>query len=384
MEETSETKNKISFSLADFIRVFIRYRTRILISTFIALVFGIILAFFVMEPIFLSETTVKSSTDASGLAGLLGGGLSGLGDFEDLAGGGGAAKELALYESILLSRRCIEETIVKFDLNSDDEMDKTYMDDAIREFRENIMSIEVDKTSNTIIIGAYHKNPVKAKEIVEFLVYQLNSINTQLSIQDAKNNREFLEERYNLVRKDLKKAEDSLESFQEINGIAPDVTVQAAIKTQVEVEAQIASEEVKLDLLRKILSPDQAEIKAQEEKIASLRSQVSDIKSSNDYSDILSLKGKSQVIMDFLRLKRDVEIQNKILSFVLPLYEQAKIEENKNTPTVLILDPPFVPERKAKPKRSIVVLLITGLVFISIYGYLFVYSEIYLKAKQNV
>ncbi|MBK8382695.1 MAG: hypothetical protein IPL16_12560 [Ignavibacteria bacterium] len=48
----------------------------------------------------------------------------------------------------------------------------------------------------------------------------------------------------------------------------------------------------------------------------------------------------------FLRLKRDVEIQNKILTTIIPILEQAKIEEKRETPTVIILDPPNVPDKK--------------------------------------
>jgi uncharacterized protein involved in exopolysaccharide biosynthesis len=45
-----------------------------------------------------------------------------------------------------------------------------------------------------------------------------------------------------------------------------------------------------------------------------------------------------------------VEIQYKILQFIAPLYEQAKVEENRSTPSVVVLDHASVPELKAKPK----------------------------------
>ena len=53
---------------------------------------------------------------------------------------------------------------------------------------------------------------------------------------------------------------------------------------------------------------------------------------------------------------RDFEIQNKVLEFLYPLYEQAKIEEQKNIPAVLVLDPAVPPEKKSSPKRTIIVL----------------------------
>ena len=41
----------------------------------------------------------------------------------------------------------------------------------------------------------------------------------------------------------------------------------------------------------------------------------------------------------------------------MPIFEQAKIEEKKEMPSVIILDQPNVPELKKKPKRMTVIFL---------------------------
>lgn len=61
--------------------------------------------------------------------------LSGIGD---LAGINSTSKELALYENILLSNRCLIETIVKFGLNEDFE----YMQDAVKASSRIILSLQ--------------------------------------------------------------------------------------------------------------------------------------------------------------------------------------------------------------------------------------------------
>jgi len=55
----------------------------------------------------------------------------------------------------------------------------------------------------------------------------------------------------------------------------------------------------------------------------------------------------------FFKIYKDLEIQYKILEFVQPMYEQAKVEEVRNTPSVLVLDHAGPPERKARPKGSL-------------------------------
>lgn len=374
-------KVKKEFTLKDFFDVFQRFKKSIIIVTVTAGVIMGLLVFFVIDPIFLSIGVVKTTSENSGLAGLLGGGVPELGDFEDLAGGGSSGKELALYETILLSRRVAEETIIRFNLN--DEWDYKFMQDAVKNFRKEVIHIYKDKVSGTMEIGAYDKDPVRAKEISVFLIDRLNKINIELSVQNAKNNREFIQERLETVKSDLRAVEDSLKNFQQVYGISPDLQISAATKVEIELETQIKSEEIKLDLLRKILSPGESEIKIQEEKIQALSEQLNDIKNSPDYSSSkLNLKGSPDVLMNFLRLKRNVEIQNKILSFVIPLYEQAKIDEKKEMPSVLIVDPPYIPERKEKPKRMVTIfifMVLTGSV-----TYTFFFVKTILKEKYGI
>ena len=72
---------------------------------------------------------------------------------------------------------------------------------------------------------------------------------------------------------------------------------------------------------------------------------------------LLPFKNTPELGAEYLRRYRDVEIQYKILQFIAPLYEQAKVEENRSTPSVVVLDHASVPEMKAKPKIMLFALL---------------------------
>jgi hypothetical protein len=60
---------------------------------------------------------------------------------------------------------------------------------------------------------------------------------------------------------------------------------------------------------------------------------------------------------EYIRRYRDVEIQYEILKIMTPLFEQAKVEERRQTPSVIVLDRAGPAERKAKPKVSFYALL---------------------------
>ncbi|MBK6504209.1 MAG: hypothetical protein IPG02_00675 [Ignavibacteria bacterium] len=353
---------KGDFMLIDYIDIILKKRKPILIASSIAALISTILFFFVIDPVFLSFGTIKSAESGGSLSGLIGSSaIPDLGDLSEIAGSTTISKELALYETIITSRRCLEETILRYGLM--EENDYKYMQDAIKDFRENILVIKKDKVAGTMEIGVYDKDPNKAKEMTDYLIYQLNKINIEMNVQNARDNKLFIEERYNLVNNDLKQVEDSLTEFQNKYGISPDYQIQAALKAEVELEAEIKAEEVKLELLKKILSTDQTEVFAQEDKINALKKQLSEIQNNSFEDSRLNIKGGPQVIMNFLRLKRNVEIQNKIISTLIPLLEKSKIDEKRETPTIVVLDNPFLPERKSKPKRITSIVLFTFVIF---------------------
>lgn len=52
-------------------------------------------------------------------------------------------------------------------------------------------------------------------------------------------------------------------------------------------------------------------------------------------------------------------MQTRILEVLAPLYEQARFEEERRVEAVQVVDPAVPPVRKAKPRRSLIVLGIT-------------------------
>jgi len=370
------------FSMFNLMLILIKRKKFISFFTLFVCIISVVLYFFIFDLIFFSNATVKTPNKTSGIFGALQGLSEGIGDLDDLSsmGGGKSSKELASYENIIISRRCLEEFVLKFNLMEREEY--RFIEDAIKDVRENKIKLDIDKPSSTLSIGVYDKDPVLAKEMVDFLLEKLNSINIEINVLNAKNNREFIEKRYYQAKDDLTKAEDSLKSFQLVYGIAPDLQIKASAQSVFTLEAELKAEEVKLDVIKKILSSEEPEVKLQESKVNSLRSKISEIETSTDLNDFLRLGNSPQIAISFLRLQRDIEIQTKILSFVLPIYEQAKIEEKRETPTVLILDKPYVAERKTKPKRLTMTLVFTFVGFVIAFSLSILY-EIFEEHKSR-
>jgi tyrosine-protein kinase Etk/Wzc len=121
------------------------------------------------------------------------------------------------------------------------------------------------------------------------------------------------------------------------------------------------------------------------EEVNQLRNKVQELKSSTSLgstSNILfSFDQMPNIAIKYLRAFREVEIQQSILEIVLPMYEQAKVEEQKSTPTVMVVDKAVPAQLKYSPKRSVIVILIFFLAFFVHIVFVFRAEKIYNSSK---
>ena len=67
----------------------------------------------------------------------------------------------------------------------------------------------------------------------------------------------------------------------------------------------------------------------------------------------------SDVSRTYVDLRSEALVQEQILEVIRPLVEQARFEEEKNVEAVQVVDSAVPPVRKAKPRRSVIVVLAT-------------------------
>ena len=83
------------------------------------------------------------------------------------------------------------------------------------------------------------------------------------------------------------------------------------------------------------------------------------------FSDIPDL------ITKYFRLQREFEVQETIYTFLVREFEEAKIQETRDTPTLHIIDEAVPPIKRVKPQRALLV-LIAGFIAI-IFSLIFVF-----------
>ena len=305
------------------------------------------------------------------------------------------------FIAILQSRTVKEYMVKKFNLV--DRYKQRDIEFAMEAFEEKI-ELEVTE-EGTLEITIFDKDPLMAKEMVNEVLFMLDQINQSIGMEAGKYNREFLENRININKKDLEKAELALKTFQEKTGII-DLVAQLSSTMQmsaqaynsifeaytalyakkIETETELAVAKTTLSnnnptimQLEKLLKEQTVQLEQLmiklDEKLQYLLSNISpaQIDTVPNIEFSVSFNTLPSLGLENARLIREVELQSTIQEILIPQFEQAKLEETKNIPTLQIIDKPKVALNKARPKRSLIVIASTVMSFLM--SLIFLYTD---------
>jgi capsule polysaccharide export protein KpsE/RkpR len=125
------------------------------------------------------------------------------------------------------------------------------------------------------------------------------------------------------------------------------------------------AKEIEIEVKKRLLTPEAPEIRQLEQELHALQNKFNEFYSPVGADRLFpDFDALPEIEKEFLQLEREIKYYTELLQFLGPQYEQAKIEEARNVPTVQVLDKAVRPERKCKPKRAIIV---TGASFISLF-----------------
>jgi tyrosine-protein kinase Etk/Wzc len=284
--------------------------------------------------------------------------------------------ELDRYIAILKSGTMVNDVIDKFNIRESYEMEDNYYEKVVEAFMDNIET-DVEDEGN-LVVSVYDKAPQKAAAIANYMIRKLNEINTRLSVTNAKANREFIEKRYMENINYINQLENEMKEFQKKYGVvAVPEQLEATVKSMSEIYAELYKKEVSLNVIRRTYGDNSPMRQQLEIEVQELKDKIDKINSGNTVSNdgvnlIIPFKRAPELAYKYLKIYKDLEIQYKILEFVQPMYEQAKVEEIRNTPSVLVLDYAGPPELKSKPKGSLYFLV--SFLISSFIGLLIIFS----------
>lgn len=343
-----------------------KWRKFIIYNVLIITILATIIAF-VLPKWYYSYAVIKpaESSGTSFFSAILGEkGLSNIG--KNLNVGGLQYSDLDYFESLLKSRKITISMIDKFDLKRTYKEKYTFK--TIKQLLSNTQ-IQIEPKSNILIVGIYDKDPKRAKEMVEYYLTLLDSMYTSIKKVDLTANREQIEKRYEKNILDLNNSQNKLKKFQEKYGVVlPEEQFITTIKANAEIAAKKLLLETHLNAVKLNYSSETPEIKTIENQIKTLENKLNEMNSKTNISLnkqlFVSLGNAPELMNEYISIYRDVTIQSNLLELIYPLYQQAQMDEMNNIPPFIIIDKPFIPEYKEKPKRSIIIGSSLGISFI--------------------
>jgi len=282
--------------------------------------------------------------------------------------------------AILKSRTVMTNVVNKFNLI--ELYDVENIDIAIQALNDHVV-IDIDdegtiRVSVDVLTHWFHPDPeeIVAKQlcsdIANYFIEQLDKVNKDLQTEQASFQRVFIEKRYQKNIQDLKLAEDNLKEFQEINNMIslPEQT-NAALEAAATIKGHILAKEVRLEVLNNSYNTEHPDVDLLQNEISALTEQLHQMEyakgsEESNVRELFPLFSKMPELETQLRqLMREVEIQNTLFTFLTQQYEEAKINEARDTPTIQVLDVAVKPNIKFKPNRSLLVIAagFFGLIF---------------------
>jgi uncharacterized protein involved in exopolysaccharide biosynthesis len=209
------------------------------------------------------------------------------------------------------------------------------------------------------IIEVWDEDPKRAKEMVEFYVKIVSELSIELAGVEARNYREFIETRYDMSVQTVNDLRTRTREFQETYGI---YELPEQVLSNLEIIAGLLGRQIeaeaRFEVYKKTLSPQNDLYKSTALEVEILKQQVDKLyNNSNEEQFLISFPELPKIASEYYKLLQDIEVEIQIQRVLLPLYEQARLEEQKALPVVTVLDPPQIAEKKDKPSRAQIVIL---------------------------
>jgi capsule polysaccharide export protein KpsE/RkpR len=280
----------------------------------------------------------------------------------------------ALFVGVLRSRTLEDRLVERFDLR------KVYgerlEEDACAKLASNSGASE-DRKTGIISITVIDHNPGRAAALAAAHVEELNRLIAELSTSAAHRERVFLEERLKAVKQELDEVSGEFSQFASKNA-AINIPEQgkAMVEAAALLQGQLIAAESELKGLSEIYTANNVRVRSVQARVSELRRQLEKLDGDSPAAKIGSANaGSSTESLDpghadyptirelpllgvtYADLLRRTKIQEAVYETLTQQYELAKVQEAKETPSVKVLDPASIPEKKSYPPRLVILFL---------------------------
>jgi uncharacterized protein involved in exopolysaccharide biosynthesis len=223
-------------------------------------------------------------------------------------------------------------------------------------------------------------------QIANAYMEELEKWVNQNSLTTARESRHYLETQVDHYKQELIDKEEALKNFQQKHQLVSiNIQTEETIKFIASLRARLITKEMEKEVLLKTATTSNSRVRMLEDEITAIRERLKQLETGTEKilnrlnspdpatAGIMSggLASAPEKLLQYYRLRRDVEITQKVFELLMQQYELTRIQEQKESSTFTLIDAAYIPQKPVRPRKKLYavagailgMLLSLGLVF---------------------
>lgn len=354
--------------ILDIFYLLAKRRKFVIVFTLICAIAAVVYAL-VVDKYWISNAVIVPVAESNALSGLDTGVLG------MVAGGllGGTQSDPAVeFVSIMQSRTFREKVIDKFNLIPYFKLDKHPRSEALElavfALAHKVTRINTDPESKLITVRVETKDKFLSKNIAQFYLDELQRYLKVNRSSKSKLQREFLEGQVYDTAAEIESLGVAVRDFQKRNRtIGIDEQTTALIDLYSLNISEYYKADIEYEVAKKQYGADSPVLDELARRRSVLAAKIKELENSDSQlvpAYMPQIGRIPDLALQFAQLKLNLEIKQKVYEYLYPQYEVAKLDELREMPRFDILDSPSLAGLRSKPKRAILVAVVTFAAFL--------------------
>ncbi|MCI6872646.1 MULTISPECIES: lipopolysaccharide biosynthesis protein [Hallerella] len=311
-----------------------------------------VLVMWVIKPTYAAKAVVTPPPDNSSmstLSGMLDGELS---SYASLLGFASGSVDADAIWTIFDSKELQDMVIDHFKLAEHYEFDGQFRADLLKQFRKNFELSLTDE--NMLEISIEDEDYRLASEMATFMLDKADSMFNAFKTKQARQSREYFDNRIELCLKTLDSLQQDFVKFQADNNFyEPEVQMEATINYLSTLQTERQSVAVEMNYESQLRGTDSKRYGELSKRYNSLNTAIHQTLNGKQQSmGLITLKKSPQLGAEYMRKQEEVKVQAALYKLLRQQSEQMQLEEAKKLTNLHVLEAPWPNDKKVSPLRG--------------------------------
>ena len=311
-----------------------------------------VLVMWVIKPTYAAKAVVTPPPDnssMSALSGMLDGEFS---SYASLLGFASGSVDADAIWTIFDSKELQDMVIDHFKLAEHYEFDGQFRADLLKQFRKNFELSLTDE--NMLEISIEDEDYRLASEMATFMLDKADSMFNAFKTKQARQSREYFDNRIELCLKTLDSLQQDFVKFQADNNFyEPEVQMEATINYLSTLQTERQSVAVEMNYESQLRGTDSKRYSELSKRYSSLNTAINQTLNGKQQSmGLITLKKSPQLGAEYMRKQEEIQVQAALYKLLRQQSEQMQLEEAKKLTNLHVLEAPWPNDKKVSPLRG--------------------------------